>query len=59
MDDQDKPAPKPTALSSSPGKTSLKANTSPHFKATPVVLNVEEDDFLDSIDISELEADLK
>jgi hypothetical protein len=40
-----------------PGKTSLSLESSPNFKATKVVLD--DDSFLDSIDISELEKDLQ
>jgi hypothetical protein len=44
--------------STSPGKSSLKADVSPNLKAVIGAI-VDEDDFLDSVDISELEADLK
>jgi hypothetical protein len=40
-----------------PGKTGLSLESSPNFKATKVVHD--DDSFLDSIDISELEKDLQ
>jgi hypothetical protein len=40
-----------------PGRTNLNLESSPSFKATKVVLD--DDSFLDSIDISELEKDLQ